>query len=617
MDVEEKDHVRTQAPDDRSDSAVPSRVRSFRAFAAKNLSPSRIRNAATALRELTWDNPVLVKEFRTRMRGARAYWVLLIYVLLLTLVVGSTYLTWYTQNSELGMTQRAASETGRILYYILFSLQAGLVALITPAITAGAITIEREQQTFQMLATCRLQPRHIIWGKLLAAVAFVALLLTSSLPLVSLSFLLGGVSPGEVFGTYVSLSLSAFVFGSIGILCSAALRATAAATVATYAAVILLFFVTLGYGAIPGADTPFRSVNAATAIYHAVDMEPFFRTRLPSWMIGVTLNLLMGLLFANLAMTKLEHFGDRRAVAVRGLSTALWTAFLLFLTGNLLGQAATTWGASTSQPREAAVALLGFSFGLLALVLPIFTTGEWPPESGVPATNRVRDQDGQDTSSVMRDASGTGFHGSHITNHALPFHPVHPVRPCYNTGTSERLAYLKGMLPHKMFRAELPSGAPLMALWWLIACGLVLGGFAIVGKFAQFPTEAAPLLALALGVAAAFTALGSYLSVTFRDRRAAMVLAYLTIAALCLLPFIGYLTWEASGRIDTPRPSWQFLYLTPFLSFVEVGVGSSSFWTSGPPMLFGRTPFWLVTLSLYAVLAALLFSLTLIRLRKT
>ena len=51
----------------------------------------------------------------------------------------------------------------------------------------------------------------------------------------------GGVSPGEVFGTYLSLALAAFVFGSIGILCSASIRSTAAVTVATYAAVILLF----------------------------------------------------------------------------------------------------------------------------------------------------------------------------------------------------------------------------------------------------------------------------------------------------------------------------------------------------------------------------------------
>src|SRR6266702_5669443 len=298
---------------------------------------STLKSQLSTLRTLTWDNPVLVKEARTRMRGARAYWVMLVYVLLLTLVVGITYMNWYTQISAGGISHQAASSTGRLLFQILFSLQAGLVALITPAITAGAITIEREQQTYAMLATSGLRPQHIIWGKLLAAVAFVALLLTSSLPLVSLSFLLGGVSPGEVFGTYLSLALSAFVFGSIGVLCSASLRATAAATVATYTAVILLFFLTLSPGAMPGSTAPFRSVHAATAIYHSVDQEPFFRGHLPSWFIGVTLNLLVGLLFTNLAMTKLEYFEDRRPLAVRGLATALWTAFLLFLTGNAYG----------------------------------------------------------------------------------------------------------------------------------------------------------------------------------------------------------------------------------------------------------------------------------------
>src|SRR6266704_1630183 len=78
------------------------------------------------LRALTWDNPVLVKEIRTRMRGARAYWVLLVYVLLLTLVVGFTYMNWYTQTSTGGISHQAASTTGRMLFQILFSLQAGL-----------------------------------------------------------------------------------------------------------------------------------------------------------------------------------------------------------------------------------------------------------------------------------------------------------------------------------------------------------------------------------------------------------------------------------------------------------------------------------------------------------
>src|SRR5436309_3535471 len=114
---------------------------------------TRHSSLVASLRELTWDNPVLVKEFRTRMRGARAYWVLLIYVLLLTLVVAFMYLNWYAQSSAGGISHQAASATGRALFQVLFSLQAGLVALITPALTAGAVTIEREQQTYQMLAT--------------------------------------------------------------------------------------------------------------------------------------------------------------------------------------------------------------------------------------------------------------------------------------------------------------------------------------------------------------------------------------------------------------------------------------------------------------------------------
>jgi ABC-type transport system involved in multi-copper enzyme maturation permease subunit len=525
-----------------------------------------------ALKELTWDNPVLVKEFRTRMRGARAYWVLLVYVLLLTLVVASTYLTWYVQTSTGGVSQQAASRTGRTLFQLLFAFQAGLVALIAPAITAGAVTIEREQQTYQMLATCGLKPRHIIWGKLMAAVAFVALLLTSSLPLVSLSFLLGGVSPGEVFGTYLSLALSAFVFGSIGILCSSSIRSTAAATVATYAAVILLFVVTVIFGANPGGELPFRSVNAATAIYHSVDKEPFFGTTLPSWLVGVTMNLLMGMLFANLAMTKLEYFEERRAAQVRGLATLLWSAFLLFLVGNFFGQQGASWSPGLGELRSFTAVLLAVCFTLLMLVLPIFTTGEWEPAAKA-----------ADSGETPRPRLGR---------------------------------FVEGMLPHAMFRAKLPAGTPLMATWLAIAVLITLTGFALRGKLGLFPPAAAAMIIVCAAVMAAFAGLGNFLSVTFRDRKAAMVLTYLTIAAFSLLPFFGMMTWDTSGNNTRPQPSWQFLYFTPYWAFSEQSQSATSFWNATPPMLFGRTPFWVVTSFIYAALAALLFALTLGRVAK-
>src|SRR5581483_10703162 len=166
----------------------------------------------------TWrENPVLVKEFRTRMRGGKAYGVLLGYTLLLTLFIAIAYIQWVASLQASGGTfsARAGFEAGQVFYRTLFVAQALMIALITPAITAGAITLEREQRTYEMVALTLLRPRNIVAGKLAAATAFVALLLTSSLPLVSLSFLLGGVSPGELFFTYLALAISAFLFGAI------------------------------------------------------------------------------------------------------------------------------------------------------------------------------------------------------------------------------------------------------------------------------------------------------------------------------------------------------------------------------------------------------------------
>src|SRR6516162_4724203 len=102
-----------------TDDPQTSTKRAHRRPAAHRL-PSTVYRLPSTVRELTWDNPVLVKEFRTRMRGARAYWVLLVYVLLLTVVVGFMYLNWYSQTTAGGVSHQAASATGRTLFQVLF-----------------------------------------------------------------------------------------------------------------------------------------------------------------------------------------------------------------------------------------------------------------------------------------------------------------------------------------------------------------------------------------------------------------------------------------------------------------------------------------------------------------
>ena len=200
------------------------------------------------MRQLILDNPVVTKELRGRMRGSRTPWLLFGYLLLLSLILFFSYLGWWNSNAQTlqnGGGGDAGYTVGRLFFRIIFYSQAVMIALITPALTAGAISVEREQRTFEMLRGTTLRPGSIVVGKLLSSVSFVALLLTSSLPLLSLCFLLGGVSPGEVFFAYLLLVGDAFLFGAIGLCWSAYAASTATATVLSYVTLIAFFLITL------------------------------------------------------------------------------------------------------------------------------------------------------------------------------------------------------------------------------------------------------------------------------------------------------------------------------------------------------------------------------------
>src|SRR5450432_1358609 len=165
----------------------------------------------SVLTRLLPENPVLTKEMRVRMRGARAYWILLGYLGFLTAVLLFTYANWQHDVAATGTGASDSSETGKNIYLILLICQTFLVLFITPAITSGSITIEKEQQTLDMLTMTRLSRASMIAGKLISAVSFTALLLISSLPLVSICFMLGGVDPAMVFSTYLAMLMGSFL----------------------------------------------------------------------------------------------------------------------------------------------------------------------------------------------------------------------------------------------------------------------------------------------------------------------------------------------------------------------------------------------------------------------
>ncbi|HYP40336.1 MAG TPA: ABC transporter permease, partial [Chloroflexia bacterium] len=94
-------------------------------------------------------NPVIVKELRGRMRGWRAAVVLVVYLGVLSLTTWLVYLA--TEGLATGYSGSQPSQIGKILFGALVSFQTVLVSLLTPAFTAGSITSEREQKTYDLL----------------------------------------------------------------------------------------------------------------------------------------------------------------------------------------------------------------------------------------------------------------------------------------------------------------------------------------------------------------------------------------------------------------------------------------------------------------------------------
>jgi len=185
-------------------------------------------------------NPVLQKELKVKMRSWKAAILIGVYNLVLLLL--TIFILKMTVANGTGVpTQSTIFGT----YAFLVAAQFGLIALITPALTAGAISGEREKQTLDILLSTTLNHGSIITGKLFASLSQVILLLISSIPVFSIIFLYGGIGFVQLIQVYLFFIVVAITLGSIGIFFSTYIKKSTAANVLTYAVVVFLGIGTL------------------------------------------------------------------------------------------------------------------------------------------------------------------------------------------------------------------------------------------------------------------------------------------------------------------------------------------------------------------------------------
>jgi len=181
-------------------------------------------------------NPVLAKEVKLRFRSPKSFVGVFLYLAAMCLFVFGFI---YTTTSLTGTIYFKPSESVMLFAFLTF-IQLGLVLFITPGLTAGTISGERERQTLPMLLTTSQSSFQIITGKLLSSVLFLLLLIVAGLPVYSLVFLFGGISPVLLLKSLLFLFITLLSIGSLGVLFSTLIRKTTVSMIATYGS--MLFF---------------------------------------------------------------------------------------------------------------------------------------------------------------------------------------------------------------------------------------------------------------------------------------------------------------------------------------------------------------------------------------
>lgn len=190
--------------------------------------------------KLNFNNPVLQKEVKLRFRSSKSFNGIFFYLLAMCIFVfGFIFVTM-----KINGTSFFKPSESLVLFSLLSFIQLGLVLFITPGLTAGTISSEREKQTLPILLTTSQSSFQIISGKLLSSIAFLLLLIVAAFPIYSLVFLFGGISPMDFGVVFLFLLVTLFALGSVGVMFSTLIRRTIVSMIATYGTMLFLTIIT-------------------------------------------------------------------------------------------------------------------------------------------------------------------------------------------------------------------------------------------------------------------------------------------------------------------------------------------------------------------------------------
>ena len=132
-----------------------------------------------------------------------------------------------------------------ILYVVVLTIEVVLLCLFVPSAAGGSIAGERERQTLDILLASRMTVREIVTGKLLSCISMAVLLVVTSIPVLAMTSMYGGMQLGSLYQSAAYVGFFILFVGSIGVFCSCRFKKTTYASISAYGLLIVL---TIGTG---------------------------------------------------------------------------------------------------------------------------------------------------------------------------------------------------------------------------------------------------------------------------------------------------------------------------------------------------------------------------------
>jgi ABC-2 type transport system permease protein len=181
---------------------------------------------------MTAVNPVIGRELTERLRGFKAFLAVSIFVWLLALSMFLVFEVEAGSGNPFNLSTRTG--VGRVVFETVLLIMTVLVMFFVPGLTAGAISGERERQTLATLQVTMLRTRSILAGKIVAAVVFLLLMIVAAVPVLAVSYLLGGIRLIDILRGTASVAFVALLLAGMVVAVSSFAKRVQTSTLLAY-----------------------------------------------------------------------------------------------------------------------------------------------------------------------------------------------------------------------------------------------------------------------------------------------------------------------------------------------------------------------------------------------